>query len=198
MTYQAGDSRRRLRPFLRSNCPITIACEPVLCDAHLGLHKITWSHKSGVRRCLGSGGWEPGLPSHYDRQPRRQASAGLFSTTPSLLPPVCVLPSVSTAVFCAPYTAPCLGGMGSKDGCTLPNALHGDVRRGLAAQQPTPHSILSLCLEYFFLVQLFCISASRPTPHSCTASGPAVAIESEKGHGALQLARSIGLCAVSR
>ncbi|OCK93618.1 uncharacterized protein K441DRAFT_141883 [Cenococcum geophilum 1.58] len=65
--------------------------------------------------------------------------------------------------------------MGSKDGCTLPNALHGDVRRGLAAQQPTPHPILSLRVwNIFFLVQLFCLSASRPAPHSCTASGPAV------------------------
>jgi hypothetical protein len=37
------------------------------------------------------------------------------------------------------------------------------------------HPILSLRVwNIFFLVQLFCLSASRAAPHSCTASGPAV------------------------
>ena len=40
-----------------------------------------------------------------------------------------------------------------------------------------------------------CFSASSPLLHCLGRRG--FAIESEKGHGALQLARSIGLCAVS-
>jgi hypothetical protein len=156
LNYQAGDSRRRLRPFLRSNCRITIACEPVLCDAHLGLHKITWSHKSGVGCGAALVVNQAGLPTAIDNHDGKLAP--VYFRPLHHLPPLCVLPSVSTAAFCAPYTAPCLGGMGSKDGCTLPNALHGDVRRGLAAQQPTPHPIRSLHVWNIFF--WFSFSAS--------------------------------------
>lgn len=165
LNYQAGDSRRRLRSFLRSNCRITIACEPVLCDAHLELHKNNVVAQI-VRRCFG---WGTAIDNHDGK------------LAPFYFRPL--YHSFRLCAFCrqsAPQlfvhrnTAPCLGGMGSKDGCTLPNALHGDVRRGLAAQQPTPHPILSRRVWNFFsgsafLAQLFCLSASRPTPHSCTA-----------------------------
>ena len=140
--------------------------------------KITWSHKSA---------WNG--PSHCD------GKLAPFYFRPHTM---CVPPSVSTVAFCAPYTAPCLGGVGSKDGCTLPNALHSDVRRDLAAQQPTLILFSLSVLEILFSTSAFlplCFSANSPLLH-CLGSCR-YAIEGEKGHGALQLARSIGLCVVS-
>ena len=76
----------------------------VLCDAHLELHKKTWSHKSGVG--CGAALWM-GRPF-----PRRQASAVLFSTTHTQRPAVSQLfvhrtPRLALAAWEARMAAPC-------------------------------------------------------------------------------------------
>lgn len=172
---------------------MTIACEPVLCDAHLGLHKnnVVAQIGGGLRRCFGG---EPGC----DRQPRRQASAGLFSTTPSLLLPVCVCRQSAPQLFVHRTRRLALAAWEARMAALC--RMHCTVTFGEASQP----SSLPLTLSSLFVFGIFfsgsaflplCFSASSPLLHCLRPRG--FAIESEKGHGALQLARSIGLCAVS-
>ena len=153
----------------------------VLCDAHLELHKnnVVAQIAGGLRRCSVDGrpSHDGKLASFYFRpHTQRPAVSQLVHRTPRL----------ALAAWEARMTAPC--------------RMHCTVTFGEALQPsslPSPYS-LSSCVWNLFsgsALMPLCFSINSPLLHCLGPRG--FAIESEKGHGTLQLACSIGLHAVS-